>query len=468
MITLKENIKLTQLILSSSGNRNDDFLKSVVIEVRVGSTNKIETIISKCDYNLTINNDYVLCSCFPTEHPLTYLKIIFKRNVEKNFWGKNSDQIKIKSLKLIGKKETKRPSKITAQDASICWSFEMLSALTLIQSQLVPSLHAKIMQISKTALQNMPPLSLTFESKNSFLTPNVLEKADSFFKSFFEATTSNNIDEKSESIIIYLSFSLARGHLKSILGSLLIVLENFDNKYDFQDLLAQIDQASQLSLHKSAQPTTVKILQINNGASAENNEIISTSNDESSEFCIEPYTVCKASNSHNPTSYNMLLGVDGDTTITNISFKLKLDSIGIKGVVAILCSNKECPKLDQFEQFNEFDMEKYNEYREKEKSEPKKDYQVCFFEFFENQIEIHLELPVFHSVNFMLLKFIRVKETSNGAASSSAPPCPVSSSKSINLTHFKTFGCKHDGFKLYEEVKHAQMLETATCSQNER
>jgi hypothetical protein len=173
--------------LSSSGNKNDDFLKSVVIEVRVGSsTNKIETVISKCDYNLTLNNDYLLCSCFPTDQPLNYLKIVFKRNAEKNFWGKNSDQIKIKTLKLIGKKDIKKPSKINVQDASLCWYFEMLSALTLIQTQLMPSLHSKILQISKTALQNIPPLSLTFESKKTFLTPHVLEKVDNFFKDFLQ------------------------------------------------------------------------------------------------------------------------------------------------------------------------------------------------------------------------------------------------------------------------------------------
>lgn len=108
LINLKENIKLTSLSLSSIGNKNDDFLKTVVIEIRAGSANKSETIISKCDYNLTLNNDYLLCSCFPNDQNITYLKIVFKRNSERNYWGRNSDLIKIKSLKIVGKKKLQK------------------------------------------------------------------------------------------------------------------------------------------------------------------------------------------------------------------------------------------------------------------------------------------------------------------------------------------------------------------------
>ena len=67
----------------------------------------------------------------------------------------------------------------------------------------------------------MPPLSLLYEP--SFLTPNVLDKADEFFKTFLRLQPSN-LDEKSEAILIYLSFNLARGHLKSVLDSVYVIL----------------------------------------------------------------------------------------------------------------------------------------------------------------------------------------------------------------------------------------------------
>jgi hypothetical protein len=175
----------------------------VVIELRAGggqvnassasstasSMSKNETVIAKCDYSLTLNNDYVLCNCFPNESSPAYLKLVFKRNSEKNFWGKN-DQIKVKSLKLVGKREVclannLQPA-ITVHDASICWYFEMLSTMAIMQSQVMPGLHTKILSITKLALQNMPPLSLTDDLKSSFLTPHVLNKVDEFFKNFLE------------------------------------------------------------------------------------------------------------------------------------------------------------------------------------------------------------------------------------------------------------------------------------------
>jgi hypothetical protein len=120
-IALKDNIKLTSLSLSSISNKNDDTLKPVVIEVRAGSnTTKIESVIAKCDYSLTNNTDYVICSCFPNDQEISYLKLVFKRANEKNFWSKLSDQIKVKSIRVVGKKVTfSGASKTSVQDASV-------------------------------------------------------------------------------------------------------------------------------------------------------------------------------------------------------------------------------------------------------------------------------------------------------------------------------------------------------------
>jgi hypothetical protein len=189
IISLKENIKLTSLSIHTLGNKTDEFLKSVVIEVRAGyssssdlnsSTTSLpiidntilnkngETLLAKCDYNLTLNNDYTLCTCFPAfdtnynsnnetssfsknNNQINYIKLVFKRNTEKSYWGKNNDQIKIKSLKLVGKREvvSKRSDIISVEDASICWYFEMLSTMALMQSQLMPGLNSKILNITR-------------------------------------------------------------------------------------------------------------------------------------------------------------------------------------------------------------------------------------------------------------------------------------------------------------------------------
>ena len=152
LIDLKDNIKLTSLSLNTIGNRNEELLKAISIEVKIGSPTKVETVVSKCDYILTLNNDYMLCSCFPTDQKFTYLKIVIKRANEtlvRCFPSKTNDLIKLKSLKLLGKQEVTAEPTTTVLDASICWYFEMISSVAIVQSQLMPALFSKILTMTK-------------------------------------------------------------------------------------------------------------------------------------------------------------------------------------------------------------------------------------------------------------------------------------------------------------------------------
>ena len=148
-IFLKENIKLTNISVCSVGSRDDDFLKSIIIEVRAGLPNRSESVIAKCDYLLTISNEYAICNCFPQEQSFSYVKIVFKRNGDKGLQKQSSEHLKIRSIKLVAKRELAKPSKITVQDASVCWYFEMLSSMALVQSQLMPNMYPKLMSITK-------------------------------------------------------------------------------------------------------------------------------------------------------------------------------------------------------------------------------------------------------------------------------------------------------------------------------
>lgn len=138
--------------MNTIGNRNDEFLKSLIIEVKAGTSNKTETTISKCDYILTLSNEYNLFSCFPSDQTYTYLKIVFKKNTDRVFQMRNHELIKVKSLKLVGKKEPAKTSKITVQDAAICWYFEMLSSMAIMQSQLIPGVYSNFINITKFVL----------------------------------------------------------------------------------------------------------------------------------------------------------------------------------------------------------------------------------------------------------------------------------------------------------------------------
>jgi len=62
-----------------------------------------------------------------------------------------------------------------------------------------------------------------FDFNIIFLKKNILKIY--FFQN--KRLESTNIEDKSEAILIYLSFNLARGHLKSVLDSIFIILGQF-------------------------------------------------------------------------------------------------------------------------------------------------------------------------------------------------------------------------------------------------
>jgi hypothetical protein len=83
--------------------------------------------------------------------------------------------------------------------------------------KIVPSMYNNLINISKSALSNMPPLSLS--SKNdSILSDAVLSKADIFLKNLIYNYPSQqptvNKQQYSHAVMIYLEFNLASGHFK--------------------------------------------------------------------------------------------------------------------------------------------------------------------------------------------------------------------------------------------------------------
>ena len=88
----------------------------------------------------TSNNEFLLCDSFPKNQNYSYLKISIKSS--------NSASIRVRSIRLLGVKRNTNKQQ-TAKDASACWFFEMLSSMTLLQSQLMPSMYNNLINISK-------------------------------------------------------------------------------------------------------------------------------------------------------------------------------------------------------------------------------------------------------------------------------------------------------------------------------
>ena len=378
------------------GSKDDESLKLITIEVKVGTAQRGETIVSKCDYMLTLGNQYELCNFFPSDQSLSYIKITFKRSGDRSFSGLKmiSELIKIKSIKLTGKKESNKTSKITVQDASICWYFEMLSSMALVQSQLMPSMYPKMLSITKSALKHMPPLSLTAadSSKSSVLTQPVLEKVNEFLNTFLEISTSMSDTDKSDAILVHLMFNLARCHLKSILSSVLIVLENHRLAYEFTELMAKINEASETSLRKFSYQVSIRVLKLESSScddgelAHESESELSCSEDSLSEIVLHerrPGGDAKLNRSSSSSSsssnepdlikYNILLATEPNVTLTDINLKIKLDSMGIKSAIIFLLFGSERPSLKKFDMFDDFTKEKLIDFKNERKRSEKGD-----------------------------------------------------------------------------------------------
>ena len=88
----------------------------------------------------TTNNEFLLCDSFPKNQNYTHVKISIKAS--------NSALIRVKSVRILGvKRDTNKQQ--TVKDASVCWFFDILSSMALLQSQLVPSMYNNLLNISK-------------------------------------------------------------------------------------------------------------------------------------------------------------------------------------------------------------------------------------------------------------------------------------------------------------------------------
>ena len=104
----------------------------------------------------------------------------------------------------------------------------------------------------------MPPLSILLDVASP-LSGNVLDKADTFFQNLLSLDTANDSD-KAEAILIYLEFSLARGHLKSTLNALSVILDNFNLSYNSSATLVNLQVASKLIYQEVSYPIGLKQL----------------------------------------------------------------------------------------------------------------------------------------------------------------------------------------------------------------
>ena len=231
----------------------------------------------------------------------------------------------------------------------------------------------------------MPPLSILHEKH--FLSANLLDKVDSFFKTFLSLPTITS-NQKANAILIYLEFNLARGHLKSIVNSLSTLLDNIDLEYNFMDLKTRIQGASRLAFHEVSRSITVKHIKINEGSNDKNNnEIVIDLSEENSQITLESKL----------NYYDLLLEVQNGKTLTDINVKIKPDQTETEGGILIFTIRGDKPNFNEYDSFNDFDEDKYNSYINDSTNKDEK-YEITYRNVSYNQVLIDIPLPISHLV----------------------------------------------------------------------
>lgn len=261
----------------------------------------------------------------------------------------------------------------------------------------------------------MPPLSILLDQ--TLLSASVLDKADKFFKNFLSLSTANEAD-KSEAILIYLEFNLARGHLKSILNALLIILNNFSLDYNSLGTIIKIESAAKSIYQEVSYPIGVKQIKnilvsdthgasssgpdvLFNSSSSGTNELKVELNQENSDLVLEP---------SKQGVYNVLLEVEADHTVTGINMKMKPDIRDLQGAIMVFSFYVEKPDLSDFEKFDDFDKEKFDAFTQSQTNGAKEaaavGFDIMYANFSYNQVLAVIPLPISHLVKVTYNHFL--------------------------------------------------------------
>lgn len=135
--------------------------------------------------------------------------------------------VRIHGLKAVGFRAM-TGMEVNVAETSAVWYLSVLSATATAAIPMAPHLQSAILENTKTALQQMPPLSLCklHCKKHSFITPKILDQVEEFV-----GTVAKNSEGKTslEGLLLLLQLSLARGNIPSVLKCLMEMHENFNN-----------------------------------------------------------------------------------------------------------------------------------------------------------------------------------------------------------------------------------------------
>ncbi|XP_071131694.1 zinc finger ZZ-type and EF-hand domain-containing protein 1-like [Mytilus edulis] len=207
-----------------------------------------------------VTGDVVLLKNCKIYYPIIQINIKRCRN--------DGCDTRIHGIKTVGYKVMKELG-INVGDAAAVWYIQILASTVTMTLPLNPQLRPMVLEHTRRALDNIPPLSLCPASteRPKFLSKYVLQEVEKFVT---DIALSNDGEVVQEGLHMLLSFNLARGNVGGILRTLKLLQEFPETNLPCSELLRKMLQARDSCWEKSGHQLPVTILGTDGGKSDDN------------------------------------------------------------------------------------------------------------------------------------------------------------------------------------------------------
>ncbi|XP_076459760.1 zinc finger ZZ-type and EF-hand domain-containing protein 1-like isoform X2 [Babylonia areolata] len=316
---------------------------------------------------------------------------------------------RVHGIRTLGYKVVKE-SGLSVVDASAKWYLQVLAATVTATVPQSPGLRTVVLENTKKALENMPPLSLGVSSgeRPQFLSRHVLEEMENFLTSL----TSEEGKLMAEGLTLLLSLNLARGHVAALVRTIRHLFENSDLSLPCMPLMQKMMDTRNTCWEKMGSPLQMTLVGCDGGK-----------NDDSS---VPANVLFYGSGSGQNNTYvteegktkvNMFFKSSDMIQITKVRIKVASGGRGPRrGLVFVFNLDKPEFKLDDYvEKFSIYDKWAEFEYKFSVQVRSagvagKPDNPVAYFTFDDDCDEIDVPVSWYPSAQYILVKFLEPRQ----------------------------------------------------------
>ncbi|CAC5406051.1 unnamed protein product [Mytilus coruscus] len=347
MIITYENKRCNKDIISSSG---DSSYMPELIHIVAGKNFRSLRQLKEIRIPSHVTGDVVLLKNCKIYYPIIQINIKRCRN--------DGCDTRIHGIKTVGYKVMKELG-INVGDAAAVWYIQILASTVTMTLPLNPQLRPMVLEHTRRALDNIPPLSLCPASteRPKFLSKYVLQEVEKFVTDI----ALNDGEVVQEGLHMLLSFNLARGNVGGILRTLKLLQEFPETTLPCSELLRKMLQARDSCWEKSGHQLPVTILGTDGGKSDDNSGPENLLNHTWTSLPVEAFYTTE----EGKTKCNIIFKSTEFIQITRIRLKNAQGSKGVRrGLLFVYRDSNEKFNLEEhtkrFESYNDWGKMEYD------------------------------------------------------------------------------------------------------------